>query len=977
MSEPSSPEPGEATPNSVDAPLSVPEAGRVRTQPQPGSELLQIVRALIVELRGNEEPGMTLTLDSALDADLGLDSLARVELFMRVEREFGVQLPEALFERARTLNDLLEALSRAPARASGISRPSARLPPVTAGAITRPPTSLATLDQVLRWHAEQRPGFAHLTILGDRDDEVVTYAQLWGEATIVAGNLEQHGIAAGDRVALMLPTSRDYFVTFFGVLLAGAIPVPLYPPARLNQMEEHVKRHAHILLNAGAVMLITTAEMRGVASMFRSHAGALRKTLTSESLLTPGSTLRAVKLAGESLALLQYTSGSTGQPKGVTLTHTNVIANIRALGIALRVHADDVFVSWLPLYHDMGLIGAWLGTLYFGLPLVVMSPLSFLTRPVRWLEAIHRYRGTMSAAPNFAYELCLKRITKEELHGIDLSSWRVAMNGAEPVMPSTLSQFEEHFSQYGLSSTAMTPVYGLAECAVGLCVPPMDRGPLIDTIQREPLMRTSVAMPAGSGDPEPLRFASCGRPLPGYQVRIVDEHGAELPERREGRLEFRGPSATSGYFNNPAASQLLRSDGWLDSGDRAYLARGEIYITGRIKDIIIRAGRHIHPDEIESAIGAIPGIRKGCVAVFGSTDAASGTERLIVVAETRQDDLAERDMLRHAIIETVVRLVGEPPDETVLANPHTVLKTSSGKIRRASTRAWYESGRRARGRPTGWMPLSLMTGSAIQHRCLQLRKRSFRLIYASYFWVLFLLIGSTAVLLSLLPASHATLWRTLRRLARIFIRLSGLRVESEGLDRLTARTPHIVASNHTSYLDGLFLLAALPGPYCFIAKRELARTGPAGWLLRRMGTVFVTRSDTRCSLRDAQHLIQVAADRSCIFFPEGTFTREPGLMPFHLGAFSIAVAARVPMVPVALSGVRRVLPDGSWFPRRAPVRLCIGEAVDPVESADDFHAAIELRNRVRQWISARCDELDRHNLSSHTEAFSAPLRDAI
>jgi acyl-CoA synthetase (AMP-forming)/AMP-acid ligase II len=306
----------------------------------------------------------------------------------------------------------------------------------------------------------------------------------------------------------------------------------------------------------------------------------------------------------------------------------------------------DTFVSWLPLYHDMGLIGAWLGCLYFGAQLCVMSPLSFLIRPESWLWAIHQFRATLSGAPNFAFELCLNKIDDSNLQGLDLSSLRMIANGAEPVSVPTLRRFIERFGRYGFRPGAMAPVYGLAENSVGLAFPPAGRTPVIDRVDREALSNRGIAEPAKEGDPHPLEIASCGFPLPGHEIRIVDELGYELGERREGRLEFRGLSATSGYFRNETKTRELFHGGWLDSGDRAYMAGGEVYITGRIKDIIIRAGQHIYPQEIEEAVTEIPGIRKGCVAVFGTADRATGTERVVVLAETRETDPAARVALQ-------------------------------------------------------------------------------------------------------------------------------------------------------------------------------------------------------------------------------------------------------------------------------------------------------------------------------------------
>ena len=282
----------------------------------------------------------------------------------------------------------------------------------------------------------------------------------------------------------------------------------------------------------------------------------------------------------EDIAFLQYTSGSTGDPKGVTLTHANLLANIHSIVSGLDVQPEDVAVSWLPLYHDMGLIGAWFVPLVSGNPVVVMSPLAFLSRPERWLWAIHRHRGTISPAPNFAYELCVRKIADKDLQGLDLSCWRAALNGAEPVRADTIEKFAARFAAYGFRREALLPVYGLAEASLAVSVPKIGSGYKVDRMVRETFESEGRAVPAGPGDPAPLEFVNAGRPLPNVEVRIVTSDGREAGERAEGRLWFRSPSATSGYYHNPSATrELIREDGWLDSGDLAYLADGEIYIT--------------------------------------------------------------------------------------------------------------------------------------------------------------------------------------------------------------------------------------------------------------------------------------------------------------------------------------------------------------------------------------------------------------
>src|SRR5207302_218773 len=455
---------------------------------------------------------------------------------------------------------------------------------------------------------------------------------------------------------------------------------------------------------------------------------------------------------GSDIALQQYTSGSTGDPKGVMLTHANLLANIRAIGEAVQLGPDDVGISWLPLYHDMGLIGAWLTPLYFGAPLAVMSPLAFLTRPERWLQAFHKHRGTIAAAPNFAYELCVRKIADKDIKGVDLSSWRAALNGAEPVNPDTLERFAERFASYGFRREAQLPVYGLAESALGVTIPPLNRGPLVDRVERETFTAQGRAVPAAPDDETAIAFVSSGKTLPRHEVRLVDERGNEVPDRTEGFLWFRGPSATAGYYRNPKATEALFPCGpaadpgefaWVNSGDRAYRADGEIYVTGRVKDIIIKGGRNLYPHEVEELATRAAGIRKGCVVALGLNDEESGTEKLVVVAETRERDTARRAAIAAKVTESVSQGLGLPPDRVELIPPGSIPKTSSGKLRREETKQLYLAGTLSAGRAPAWVQMvRLGTTGGVRNfgrGVLAGLKRGLETVYGVYFWVVFAL----------------------------------------------------------------------------------------------------------------------------------------------------------------------------------------------------------------------------------------------
>jgi 1-acyl-sn-glycerol-3-phosphate acyltransferase len=925
------------------------------------NELLAIVSGVVAELRsGAAQP--KVGLDSALDKELGIDSLGRAELVQRLESRFDVSLPDSLLATAETPRDLLRALRRAASRGDRVPEAVGPELPQAVGAADTP-SHARTLLEALDWHVQAHGDRTHVQLYGDAErPEPISYGALAQGAQRVATGLREQGVEAGQCVAIMLPTSRDYLFSFLGVLMAGGIPVPIYPPARPSQLEEHLRRHRGILDNARAAILITVAEARAVARLLQLQVPALRRVVTAAELMAadpgPAGGQRGQAPGERDIAFIQYTSGSTGNPKGVQLTHANLLANIRAMGEAVQASSQDVFVSWLPLYHDMGLIGAWMGSLYFAFPLVLMSPLAFLARPKRWLWAIHQHRGTLSAGPNFAYELALRKIRDDDIDGLDLSSWRLAFNGAEPVSPGTIRRFAERFSRFGFRAEAMTPVYGLAECSVGLAFPPLGRGPVIDRVLREPLERGGQAVPAASADEDVLEFAACGQPLRGHEVRVVDEAGRELPERREGRLQFRGPSATSGYFRNPEASRGLFSGDWLDSGDLAYLAGGDVYLTSRVKDLIIRAGRNIYPYEVEQAVGEVAGIRKGCVAVFGSHDSGSGTERVVVMAETRLEGVQELARLREQVTAAATAFMDNPPDDVVLAPPHTVLKTSSGKIRRGASRELYERGGVGRRERALWQQLLRASLSSLGPALRRLGGRLVESLYAGYVWSLFAILAPLVwISVNLLPRLSWR-WALIRGAARLLLGMARVPLSLEGLEQLPRGRPQVIVANHASYLDGIFLVAALPEPVAFVAKAELRGNFIAARFLGLIGAEFVERFDARRGVADTDQLTdRVRSGGALLMFPEGTFERAPGLLPFRMGGFLVAAQAGVVVLPLVIRGTRSLMRAGSWFPRRGAVRIILGSPLQPAGS--DWVAAVRLRDAARAEILRHCGEPDR------------------
>jgi fatty-acyl-CoA synthase len=962
--------------------------------------VLEVVRRLLEEL-GSQGALPMLSATSHLDRDLGLGSLERVELLARLEAEFGVRLPDHVAAEANTPEDLAHAVIGAPGTDTveeetlSAARASATAQKMHREAGNADAFASQTLLDVLRFRATHDAERAHLLITEDADGEernvTLTFGDLYAAAQRCAAELSRRGVPAGGRVSLMLPTSRAFFVSYAGILLAGAIPVPIYPPFRADRIEEYAARQSAILNNAEVCMLLTFRRAEAVAKLLKPRVRSLASVVDAERLIEaadkappPAPGALPAHLTGSrarrssDIALLQYTSGSTGDPKGVVLTHANLLANIRAIGEAVQLVPGDIGVSWLPLYHDMGLIGAWLTLLHFGVPLVVMSPLAFLTRPERWLWAFHKHHATISAAPNFAYELCVRKITDKDIEGLDLSSCRAALNGAEPVNPETLERFAERFERYGFRRTAQLPVYGLAESSLAVTVPPLNRGPLVDRVERETFAAEGRAVPAAAGDENAIAFVSSGASLPLHEVRIVDKEGKEVPDRTEGFLWFRGPSATTGYFQNPRATEKLlplgpaRDTGeyaWVDSGDRAYRADGEFYVTGRVKDIIIKGGRNLYPHEVEGLASRAEGIRKGCVVAFGIKDEGSGTEKLIVVAEARERDPKKRAAIAAAVTEQVSHGLGLPPDRVELLPLGSIPKTSSGKLRREETKQLFLQGDLATTRAPAWVQIArLGAGGAarsVAHAVAAGIRSGLEILYGVYVAVLFFVWIVPSWVMVQFIKDHRAAGRFTSSALRVMFAVAFCRVRVVGKEYMDTPGAKIYASNHTSYFDVLPLMLGLGVPYRFVAKMEVRGMPFIGTFLQQMGHLSFDRTDASSRLRQAEEMEEILRHGESVFvFPEGTFTSDNGVRPFQLGAFKAAVATGTPIVPVSLAGTRRFLRDGTYLPRPTSVTITLSPPIYPHtaatgakgEEASDWHELIRLRDATREAIGRYAGE---------------------
>ena len=957
------------------------------------TQTLATVRQLLTELGGSRGIEELAARGAAanLERELGLGSLERVELMLRLGDACGVRLPDRVVAEADTVQDLADALVHESFREDLASHVHAAGGPAAAPATISPPrhTQRADLEQrirgaeslteILRLRGIGEPARAHIHLYEENEQlRTITFGELYARASAVAGELRRRGLEHGQTVAIMLPTCAEFYYSFAGILLAGGIPVPIYPPFRADRIAEYATRQANILCNAEAQFLITFRQAEALARLLRPRVPSLRGVLNAARIASavpaeearqarPGEWRPVENLShrarGEDIAFLQYTSGSTGDPKGVTLTHANLLANIRSIASAVELQPEDVAVSWLPLYHDMGLIGAWLVPLFSANPVVVMSPLAFLSRPERWLRAIHRHRGTISPAPNFAYELCVRKIADKDLEGLDLSSWRAAFNGAEPVHAATIERFAARFAPYGFRRDALLPVYGLAEATLGISAAKAGSGYKVDRIERDAFESEGRAIPAAPGDPSPLEFVSAGKPFADVQVRIIEADGRDAGERVEGRLWFRSPSATSGYYRNPAATlELVREPGWLDSGDRAYVAGGEIYITGRAKDVIIKGGRNLYPHEIEEIAGTIPGVRAGYVVAFGAPDERSGTERLIIAAEVRS--MAEAKRITAEIIRAVDAAMGMPPDSVELLPPRSIPKTSSGKLRRSDTRQLFLDGKLGKKSEPAWMQVARLSLRSAGPRLWAAVKDGGKSV-VNFLYGVWALLAVGVLLLPLWLAiaimrDRRRAARLLRAGARAMLFAAGIPVNVEGGDVLAEarKGPCIFAPNHSSYIDILVTLAFLPAGVRFAAKGEVLAMPFVGTIVRRSGQFAFDRNDPEARLELAQEVdAALEQGESVAIYPEGTFTPITGIRPFHLGAFKAAALTQKPICPVAVRGARRILRDGTYLPRPGRVTVTFGPLITPNPAAgDDWQEIVRLRDTTREIIARNSGE---------------------
>ncbi len=557
------------------------------------------------------------------------------------------------------------------------------------------PTLAEAVRQLARLGDAADRGFVF--VRPDGTERFVPWSELCERAEHRAADLHARGLKKGDRLAIVVPEPDEFVLSFLGAVMGGIVPVPIYPQLSFKNVESYHDTVTHIANASGASMILTTATTKPYLEPVLPRAASLLGLVTVDELAGDHGTVD-VTVDPEDLAFLQFTSGSTSRPKGVVVTHRNLAWNSESFMIhGLKKDSSfDKGVSWLPLFHDMGLIGFVIGPLFTNIPVVFMPTASFVRNPRIWLDKIHQHRGTITYAPNFAYALVSKRVKEKDVASLDLSCLRRTGCGAEPIQAKTLREFAEKLAPAKFDPRSFLPSYGMAEATLAITFVPADSGVRSDTVEKAGLEQ-GAARPA-EGEAPTQDLVNCGHAFPEHEIAIVDEQGNRLADRQVGQIITRGPSVSPGYYLEPELSAEAFKAGpgghtWLYTGDLGYLVAGEVFICGRLKDMIIVRGRNFYPSDLEWAVSELPGVRRGNVVAFSSD--VDGDEQLIIAAEGMS---AEAEALRAAIAQRIVADFALTPHEVLVVPQGTLPRTSSGKPQRRKTRQMYLDGTLARAR---------------------------------------------------------------------------------------------------------------------------------------------------------------------------------------------------------------------------------------------------------------------------------------
>ncbi len=551
-----------------------------------------------------------------------------------------------------------------------------------------------TFSSTLLEHVTKTPDKASIYFLeAGAEDRTLTYQILFEDAAVFADKLQQEGILPGEVVVLIIDYRVELLAGFWGAVLQGAIPSILpFLTEKLNP-ERYLADLTSLISVTKPAAVITYSDFKSIVEKAIQPGSSVRSILYLEDILGSepdvNESFPGLNRNPDDIVLLQHSSGTTGLQKGVALSHQAVFNQLQSLSESIRLNpAEDVVVSWLPLYHDMGLIAGFLLPILSGIPLVLMSPFDWVRAPYRLLQSVSRYQGTLSWMPNFAYNFCARKIRDRHLDGVDLSTWRAVINCSEPVRWESHQAFFERFKDCGLAPEALQTSYAMAENTFGVTQSTLGEEPRIQRIDRESFLESDLIIPAEDGNPH-LVMMSSGRPLDNTQIRVQDPHGKVLPENTIGEIALQSSCMLNEYYRRPDITEKSFQDGWFLTGDYGYLSGEEIFVTGRKKDLIIVGGKNIYPGDLEELIYEIPGIHPGRAVVFGLFNEDLGTEDVVAIAEADDPDPLAKQELADRIRAHVTQNSPVSLRFVEITGPNWIIKTSSGKVSRSANKEKY------------------------------------------------------------------------------------------------------------------------------------------------------------------------------------------------------------------------------------------------------------------------------------------------
>ncbi len=552
---------------------------------------------------------------------------------------------------------------------------------------------MTTFSDLLLTSYRDCPDKVSLTVLlAGREDQPVTYSQLVEGAAVWVNTYKQQGVQPGEVVVLILQHGLELIFAYWGAILHGAIPSIMPFLTEKLQPDRYRADLSALVGITQPECIVTYREFEAEVRAALPEASSVRRLIVSDELVQPEkldvNTFNGLQRTGKDIVLLQHSSGTTGLQKGVALAHGAVLNQLESYSQALKISDKDVIVSWLPLYHDMGLIAGFLMPILKRIPLVLLSPFEWVRSPAKLMQAVSKYQGTLSWLPNFAYNFCAMKTRDRDLEGIDLSSWRVVSNCSEPMRYESHRVFLERFKPYGLHESALCTCYAMAENVFAVTQGGVDSEVVIDEIDREAMQSQKMAVPANDDSPS-IKMMSTGRPIRNVKVKIVDEGGRDLPDRQIGEVILQSDSMLTEYYHRLDATEKALKEDWFFTGDYGYKVGDEVFVAGRKKEMIIVAGKNVYPMDLEELAMEVQGVHAGRVVAFGVFNETTGTEDVILVAEVDTADQDERDAIGDAIRQTVTRGSAVALRHVYLVDAKWLIKTSSGKNARTANKEKY------------------------------------------------------------------------------------------------------------------------------------------------------------------------------------------------------------------------------------------------------------------------------------------------